>query len=253
MTPLKILLVEDELITAMHLRQTLEKEGHQITGMARTFQDAQQLVVTNPPNLALVDIELASTSTGTGIDTARELLLHQPMPIIYLTANAEQDVFRAANNTHPAAYLLKPFKPSELLFTIELAWQNFQRRTPAPADASAPDYLMLPVNGGLDRIDFDEVTYLTADGAYARLFLADGTVHTVSTNLGQLEQYFPASRFYRLSRSHVVNLHCIKRLKDGKLQLTTQHEALPVPASSQKELLKRMTVIRTKHPNEKRE
>ncbi|GAB3993087.1 hypothetical protein GCM10028807_27490 [Spirosoma daeguense] len=252
MTSLKILIVEDIIITAMDLRQILEKAGHKVTGIARTFDAARKSVIANPPDLALIDIELEKSSTANGIDTAKELLILHSMPIIYLTANSEPAMFESAMATQPAAYLLKPFKANEILFTIELAYHNFQNTRSIPADMSAQEYLLLPVGKGLEKIDLADVMYLEADGAYAKVILADRFVHTVSTNLGQLEQYFRVNNFFRLSRFHVVNLDYIKRLKDGELLLIDNQTILPIPATSRKELLKRMTVVRTKPGTDKR-
>lgn len=250
MISLKILLVEDVIVTAMDLRQTLEKAGHKVTGIARTLQAARQSVISNPPDLALVDIELEKHSVGNGVDTAKELQLYQPMPIIYLTANSEPAMFLSAKETRPAAYLIKPFNATELLFNVELAYHYFQARRIASADARMPGYLLLPVGKGLERINFDDVVYMEADGAYAKIIMVDKSVHTVSTNLGQLEQYFQLPNFFRLSRSHVVNLNYIKRLKDSELILDNGRIVLPVPNTSRKELFKRLTVVRTKKPPE---
>src|SRR5919199_2098452 len=98
MEPLNILIVEDETITAMDLRETLEEAGHKVIGIARDLQTAVKLVRSNPPDLALVDIQLEG-STGDGIATAKELLTYHRMPIIYLTANSEQETFQAAKET----------------------------------------------------------------------------------------------------------------------------------------------------------
>lgn len=250
MTPLRILIVEDVVVTAMDLRQTLERAGHTITGIARTLQTALNSAITNPPDLALVDIELEKESTGNGIDTAKELLLHNPMPIIYLTANSERTMFQEAQQTQPSAYLLKPFKAAELLFNVELAYQNFRARLLAPIDAPLPKYLLLPIGKELARIDFDDVVYLEADGAYAKVFMIDKIVYTVSTNLGQLEPYFQPINFFRLSRFHIPNLNYINGIKDNELLLDHGRVALPIPANKRKELFRRLTIVRTKKPPE---
>ncbi|GAB3693691.1 hypothetical protein GCM10027592_13800 [Spirosoma flavus] len=252
MTSLKILIVEDEIITAMDLRQILEKAGHTVTAIARTFEAAQKSVKTNPPDLALIDIKLEASSTGNGIDTAKELLASQPIPIIYLTANSEPATFELAKATQPAAYLLKPFKASEILFNVELAYHDFQKNHVVQPSASMSNYLMLPVGKGLEKIDIDDVMYLEADGAYAKVVMANKVIHTVSTNLGQLEPYFRTGEFCRLSRSHVINLDYIRRLKDNEVVLNDNQTVLPLASTFRKDLLKRLTVVRTKPKNDNR-
>lgn len=247
MVTLKILLVEDVIVTAMDLRQTLEKVGHKITGIARTLQAARQSVIANPPDLAIVDIILEKDSTGNGIDTVKELQIFHQMPIIYLTGNSEPGLFRSAKKTQPAAYLIKPFNATELLFNVELAYHYFQLKMMAPLDAPLPDYLLLPVGKGLERIDFADTVYLEADGSYTKVFMIDTkTVHTVSTNLKQLEQYFQLPNFFRISRSHVANLDYTRRIKDNELLLDNGRITLPISPEKRQDLFKRLTIVRTK-------
>ena len=245
MKSLNILIVEDNTITAMDLRETLEGAGHRITVTARTFQSALKSIIANPADLALIDIELEG-STANGIDTAKELLAHHDMPIIYLTANSEPKTFQSAKETRPAAYLLKPFRAEELLFNIEVAYHYFHSILANPTGESVSDHLFLPVGKGHEKIQLDEVLYVKADGAYVKVVMADKQTHTVSTNLSHLEQYFRTPNFFRLSRFHLINLDYIKRLKDNGLVLSDGTTVLPVPTTSRKELMKRLTVVKTK-------
>jgi len=241
---MKILIVEDILLTAMTVRNTLENSGYTVTSIARTRADARQSVLTNPPDLALIDVKLEG-SDGDGVATARELISLHPMPFIYLTANSELSQFREAQNTQPAAYLLKPFNETELLYNVELAYHNFQlKNRPARLDGT----VMLPSQGGLEMVSLDQVMYLKAGGSYAEVIMTDGTRHLVSTGLGQLENYFKHQNFFRLSRSYIINLNHIKRLKDNDLLLIDGLTNLAIPDINKKELLSRLNIVRTKIP-----
>ena len=241
MRPLKILIVEDETITAMDLRETLEAAGHQVTAVVGDYHDALKAAKNHPPDLALIDIQLIG-SAADGIATAKELLARHQMPIIYLTANA--DAFGLAKETMPAAYLLKPFRHDELKLQIELAYHYFQSKLTAPDGVG---YLYWPVNDGYERVDPTQVQYLKADGSYAEAYVAGvREPYHISTNLKHLAQYFPQSNFYRLSRSMIINLHYLKRLEQNHLYLGDLKEPIQIPATSRKDLLKRLQVIRTK-------
>jgi DNA-binding LytR/AlgR family response regulator len=244
MTPLKILVVEDIVLTAISLKNSLEKYGYIVTGIARTYAEAREAVLESAPDLALVDIILEESEFN-GIETAEMLAQLHPMPIIFLTANSEFEQFQRAQKTKPAAYLLKPFRISDIVFNVELAYHNF-RPVSAAAENLLEGQIMLPTNGGLEMIDLEEVMYLKAGGAYAEVIMADETRHLVSVGLGQLEYYFNSYRFFRLSRSFVVNLFYIKRMRDGELVLKNEKTKIPVPENSRKELLNRITVVRTK-------
>lgn len=178
--------------------------------------------------------------------TAKELLAHHSMPIIYLTANSEPKTFQSAKETLPAAYLLKPFRPDELLLTIELAHHYFQSMLASPNEEPVSGQLFLPIGKGHEMININDVLYIEADGAYVKVVLNDKQTHTISTNLSQIALYFRTPNFFRLSRFHLVNLNYIKLLRDNGLVLSDNQTVLTIPAASRKELMKRLTVVRTK-------
>ncbi|GAB3881140.1 response regulator [Spirosoma agri] len=244
MNPLTILIVEDELITAMDLRETLEEAGHTVTAIARDFQSALTAVKTNPPDLALVDIQLTGSPVD-GITTAKEILAYHPMPILYLTANSEPETFRAAKETLPAAYLLKPFRHDELKLQIELAYFNFQLHR--HADLTAPGHLFLPIDKGYEKVNLADVLFLKADGSYVKVYMS-GREHPyhISTNLSHLAHYFLQPNFYRLSRSLLINLDHLERLESNHLFLVDHKTPIQIPTASRKELMKKLTVVRTK-------
>ena len=113
MTVLKILIVEDEIMTGIDMKETLEKAGHTITAIARNSDEAIASLTKQLPDVAIVDVMLRASAYD-GVQTAAELVKLHPMPIIYLTANSENQTFQRAKDTSPAAYLLKPFRHNEL-------------------------------------------------------------------------------------------------------------------------------------------
>ncbi|OJW75659.1 response regulator [Spirosoma sp. 48-14] len=245
MNPLTILIVEDETITAMDLRETLQEAGHRVVAIARTFDQALEAVKQHRPDLALIDIQLEGSSAD-GITTARELLEIHRMPIIYLTANSEPSTFQAAKKTLPAAYLLKPFRHDELKLQVELAYYYFQSMLKELEENTPSGYLYLPVDKGYEKVAPKTVLYVEADGAYVKVYLTNGKTHHISTNLSHLAQYFQAPNFYRLSRSLLINLDYVERVESNYLFLTDHRPAIQIPATGRKELLKKLTIVRTK-------
>lgn len=246
MDALKILIVEDETITALDISETLVEAGHTVTAIARTFGEAMEAVKRSRPDLALIDIHLEGTSAD-GITTAKALLAQYKLPIIYLTANSEYQTFQAAKETLPFAYLLKPFRHDELKLQVELAHHYFRAKQTQTADSTASDKLYLPTGKGYEKIDPDQVLYLKADGAYVKIFvLAKESPYYISANLGHLSQYFATPNFYRLSRSVLINLNHIERLEHNNLYMVDHKLPVLIPAANRKELLGKLTVVRTK-------
>ncbi|WAC14822.1 sigma 54-interacting response regulator [Dyadobacter pollutisoli] len=114
----KILIVEDQFIEANHLRIMLERAGYEVSGIARSVEQAEEQVAKEAPALVLLDIFL--TGTRTGIELA-EQLREANIPFIYLSANSNEEILNAAKATHPNGFLVKPFREKDLLVALQIA------------------------------------------------------------------------------------------------------------------------------------
>ncbi|RFS16535.1 response regulator [Emticicia sp. C21] len=245
MSALKILIVEDEVMTGTDIKETLEKAGHTITGIARNSEEAIVSLKKQLPDIGIVDVMLRG-STHDGVQTAAELVKLHPMPIIYLTANSESQTFQRAKDTSPAAYLLKPFRHNELALQIELAYHNYKATTSASPNPVMAETIFLPFDKGLKKLSKQDVLYLKADGSYVKVYLINEvSPYLFSMNLGHLAQYFSTSNFYRLSRSLLINLNCIERIERDHLYMRNQESPIQIPESNKTELMKKLAVIRT--------
>lgn len=115
----KILIVEDEAIIAMELEDRLISMGYEVMGVAMDSKSAIQKVNQRPPNIILMDIHIKGPLDG--IDTAAKIRQQFSIPIIYLTAHADQATMQRAVLTNPFGYLLKPIRIKDLKTTIEMA------------------------------------------------------------------------------------------------------------------------------------
>ncbi len=112
-----ILVVEDEKIIAKDLEVRLSKLGYQITGSVTDGKKALQVVNSCQPDLILMDIRL--TGEWDGIYTAQKIREMYDIPVVYLTACADDKVFERAQQSAPFAYVLKPFRDRELDITLQ--------------------------------------------------------------------------------------------------------------------------------------
>ena len=120
-TAKKILIVEDEMVVAMDLAQRLRKLGYDCSSVPSGEQAVEE-VKAFQPDVALLDIMLSGEMDG--IATAAKIRVNHDIPVVYLTANADEHTLSRAQLTHPASYLLKPFKERELHICIEMALVN---------------------------------------------------------------------------------------------------------------------------------
>jgi len=144
-----IFIVEDELIAAEDIRQTINTLGYSVSGIARSGEVAIEKVRETRPDLILMDIHLAGTMDG--IEAARQIHSLFGIPVIYITAHADDELLERAKVTEPYGYILKPYDERELHSVIEMAQykhrmeqqlQESERTIRALANA-IPDAMML--------------------------------------------------------------------------------------------------------------
>ena len=118
MTDYKILVVEDDFITAMEIKCLLETNGYQPYS-ASSSDDAIKKAVEIKPDLILMDVKIKGEDNG--IKTTQKIKELVDVPVIYLTAYTDHKLMESIKLTRPAACILKPFESSELISNIKIA------------------------------------------------------------------------------------------------------------------------------------
>ncbi|WAC06100.1 MAG: response regulator [Methanoregula sp.] len=114
-----IFIVEDERIVAEDIGETLKKLGYLISGIAVSGEAALENIRETLPDLVLMDIHLAGDMDG--IEAAGQIRTLFDIPVIYLTAYADNELIERAKVTEPYGYVLKPFNDREVHSVIEMA------------------------------------------------------------------------------------------------------------------------------------
>ncbi|WP_373511986.1 response regulator transcription factor [Persicitalea sp.] len=248
MNPLHLLIIEDDLIEAADMQESLESEGRFVTALARSTQEVRLALKRKVPDLALVDIRLAG-SPHNGIEIAQKYLLPLAVPIVYLTSSTEKPFVEAAQQTHPAAFMFKPFRSKELAIQLELAYLN-HNPSPDGLGSQPSESLFLPTKNGKEHIRIlkKEVVYMKAAGAYVEVYTRTGHgvgSHVFAMNLKYLAQFFPADQFFRISRFVVVNLDFVERIEKNQLFVSAMEKPIPFPETNHKELMRKLLVVKT--------
>lgn len=123
----QILVVEDEIIIAEDLQIKLIRMGYSVPDIVSSGEDAIKKVKENNPDIILMDIVIHGKMDG--IETVEKIHAFSDVPVIYLTAYADQYTLERAKITEPFGYLLKPFKERELLITLEMALYKHKMET----------------------------------------------------------------------------------------------------------------------------
>jgi signal transduction histidine kinase len=118
----KILIVEDERITAQFLSQTLTRLGFTVVGIASTGATAIKQAAEKLPDLILADIGLEGNVDG--VEVAHQVRIQWGIPTVFLTAYTDPNTMTRARLSEPYGYLVKPFDEQELHATLEIALQQ---------------------------------------------------------------------------------------------------------------------------------
>ncbi len=114
-----ILIVEDEAIVALDIKNRLGRMGYRVPAIALTGEEALAFTDHIQPDLIIMDIGLNGVMDG--IQAAEQILSRFAVPIIFMTAYSDINTKQSLERLSPLAFLTKPFEAKELLETVQLA------------------------------------------------------------------------------------------------------------------------------------
>ncbi|MDL5056038.1 ATP-binding protein [Geitlerinema calcuttense NRMC-F 0142] len=123
----RILVVEDEVIVGMDIKNSLKKLGYKVIGVVPTGEQAIEKAKAESPDLILMDIMLQGSIDG--IQAAEEITKHLNLPIVFLTAHTDKNTLQRAKDIYPFGYIVKPFQEKDLYTTLEIALARCKAET----------------------------------------------------------------------------------------------------------------------------
>jgi CheY-like chemotaxis protein len=122
--PLRIIVVDDETMVALTLRDALQELGCDVVGWANSAIEAERMTAENPPDLVLMDIRLKGKVDG--VDAAVQLRQRCSAPIVFMTAFADEQQLAEASGLSPVSVLEKPFIKDDLERALRAAYPEIQ-------------------------------------------------------------------------------------------------------------------------------
>ncbi|SHG20399.1 two component transcriptional regulator, LytTR family [Salegentibacter echinorum] len=244
--PVKILIVEDEMIIAANISLQLSKLGYKVTGIVSWGEEVLPHVKQNKPDIVLLDVQLKGKLDG--IETARVMQNEFDIPIIYLTANADESNFNRAKTTNPFAFISKPFKKLDLQRAIELTVNRLECSLDSGSSATLAnnspfilsDCIFVRHREKMVKVAIQDILYIEAERNYCRIYSKTKEYLLVITLKG-LDEKLPDKYFLRIHRSFVVNISHIDEIATSYVVIA--RKAIPLSKSLKEELLKRLQTI----------
>lgn len=162
-----VLVVEDEALIALDISQRLRRLGYKVCGEADTFEDALALFRETAPDLVLLDISIRGSIDG--IETARAICRERDVPVVFLTAFADDNTLRRAAEVSPYGYLLKPFDERTLAVTLRVALERHAADTrvrvlSAAMDSATVGISLLDARDRASRVVFSNAALIAMAG-----------------------------------------------------------------------------------------
>ena len=250
----KILIVEDESIVAMDIRQSIEKLGYEVFGVASSGKKALELLAKKAkPDLILMDIMIKGDQSG--IEVSEHVKVNYQIPVIFLTAYADEQTLSKAKVTDPYGYILKPFREVDLKTNIEVALHKHKESKKlkdqveaystiiSNSDTARP-YIFIKNKSKFIKTNIDELYVVEALKDYV-IFHTNKEKYTLHCTMKEIEAKLPPAVFARVHRSFIVNLdkiHIIDYVA-ASIQLEGSKKEVPMGASYKQGLFKRFNLI----------
>ena len=245
----KILIVEDEMIIAADISMMLTTLGYDVTGITPRGEDALKSIEATRPDIVLMDVSLKGTMDG--VETSRHIYDQFQIPVIFLTANSDDDTFQRAKGTKPYAFITKPFKQSDLQRAIELTIERIteEQKESTPELTKDPetsfilsDRIFVRHKDKMVKVFIQDILFAEADRNYCMVHTVDKE-YLLTVPLRVLEDNLPEGKFMRVHRSFVVNLGKIDALADNQEYLVFGQKNVPVSRRFKEDVVKRLRLI----------
>jgi two-component system response regulator LytT len=251
MVKTSVLVVEDEAIVSKDIQQSLRKLGYTISGSSSTGISAVELARTSEPDVVLMDIMLKGSMTG--IEAAAMIRKNLSIPVIYLTAYADESTLLKARVAEPFGYIIKPFKEIDLQTSIEIAVYKYQKERERNLErnvlASMVDMketvnasVFIRTNGQLIRVLLQDILYLEALKDYVIIHLHAGS-YTIHSTMKEIESRLGTHGFLRVHRSYIIQVDKITSIDSSNLTLENVEVVIPIGGLYKDALYKRINLI----------
>ncbi|MEO0471995.1 MAG: LytTR family DNA-binding domain-containing protein [Bacteroidota bacterium] len=247
-TSLKTLIVDDSAASIRTLKNLIARfcPDLDVIGEAGSVKEALGLLIEHKPDLVFLDIEMPEENGFGLIEKGNKLALD--FDVIFTTAFHEYAL--KAIKFSALDYLVKPIDFEELVAAVQKARKNLLERNASQRylhliqnlRQTNLQKLALPTQNGFQFIPIDSISHCQSEGNYIRIYQQDGSEILATRLLKEVEDLLPGETFFRIHRSSLINLDCVKqyhRGEGGTIQMLNGKE-LSVSRARKEPLLARL-------------
>lgn len=250
MAKTSVLVVEDESIVAKDIQNSLKKLGYTVPSVENSGEDAIDAAGQYRPDLILMDIMLKGEISG--IEAADQIRTRYQIPVIFLTAYADESTLSKAKVTEPYGYIIKPFKEIDLHTSIEMALYKHGKEQEVKKerdlyssivlDKSVEDCIFVKSNSRLVKVKTQEIYFVEALKDYVIIHTKEAK-YTVHSTMKDMLSKLASSEFLRVHRSYIVRVDKILAIEQNSLIIEDDKKIVPVGGSYRDELHSRLRFV----------
>lgn len=208
MEKLTSIIVDDEFHGRENLKTIIESYCNELVVLdtADSATSAKALVLKHNPDVVFLDINMPVLD---GFDFL-EFFSKRDFMVVLVSAHADFGIRAVKERVED--YLLKPVSIKELQLTVKklLAYKTDNLKSPSNKSAK----IALPAAHGFEIHNINDIVRFEADGCYTKVFLKEGKTLLISKTLKEFEDTVPEANFYRVHKSHIINLSYLKEFSN---------------------------------------
>jgi two-component system, LytTR family, response regulator LytT len=248
--PINILVTEDESIVRKDIERCLGNLGYNVVATADNGEDAISMAMKHKPDLALMDIMIKGEMNG--IAAAEEIKRNMDIPVVFLTAYADENTLNEAKMAEPHGYILKPFKDVDIQTAIEMALHkhgkeqemrqetDFLRSLAEHKEDS--DIIFVKNRSRLIRVKNEDLLFVEALKDYVVVHTTNES-YTIHSTMKDVETKLSSPDFMRVHRSYIVNIEAIESIKYSMITISGMEKEIPVGGSYKDMLAQRINLL----------
>lgn len=251
MNHIYVLVVEDESIVSKDIQHSLKKLGYHIAGAAASGEKALELIKYESPDIILMDIMLKGNMNG--IEVSEIVKKEFNIPIIFLTAYADESTLSKAKLTEPYGYIIKPFKEIDLHTSIEMALYKHKKARELEKERDflyslvdnkevTDGFIFVKSNSKLIKLKTEAIYFIEALKDYVVINTFDSR-YTIHSTMKEIEQKMGTIEFIRVHRSFIVRIDKIASIDFPNLNLEKEKKTIPIGGSFRENLTKRIRLV----------